>query len=179
MDRSRPPNKIDYTVIPYIDDVPVYLGAQGTAYVSSLVIDRLEERGYLTFTFVDNTPYLQKILENAAPTNNGFKLSENDALRSIGLEGKKAKVIKAWALLPQGLTPTYIVRYSDDAGEQVRVVDASTGAVLYSSDGGLGGVVAPLAGVGQGLNTAVIIVAAAAASVIAASLLWRRLRVGA
>ncbi len=125
-------------VIPKINEVTVYLGAAGVAYTGIQVFDRIEKdgSGYLAFGIVD-VPYLLSTIKNAGELK-GFLISEEDTVKKLGPSGTKLKVMKVYALMPQGLVPAYIVSYSDELGGHTRVVDASTGEVLYSSDGGLG-----------------------------------------
>ncbi len=140
INRSKSSKEINLMIVPYIDNMPVYLGASGWAYVSTLVHDHIYENGtgYLAFTFVDNTPYL---LKHPVPRGDKFRLSKDDILEALDIKNRNVTiehVRKGWALLPEGLVPAYIVSYSDGLGGHTRVVDASTGEVLYSSDGGLG-----------------------------------------
>lgn len=173
LNRSKPPDEIDLMVVPKIGNVTVYVGGEAPAYTAVQIFDRvgLKNLNYLTIGFTD-TPYLTNVV--IGNSTKGFMIPKMEAIKSLGLGNAKPEIIKAYAIMPQGLVPAYIIRYSDDAGAHIRVVDASTGTVLYSSDGNLGGTAAPLSTLGQGPSTMILIGAATAASAILIALFLLR-----
>ncbi len=177
LNRSKPPHEIDLMVVPEIGNVTVYIGGSAPAYTAVQIFDRtgVNDLNYLMIGFTD-TPCITNVVRES--NARGFKVSEDDVIRSLGLSNAEPKIIEAYAIMPQGLVPAYIVRWSDDAGAHVRVVDASTGAVLYSSDGGLGGAGAPISVPVAPNSLAVVGLAAAILVTVAGLVLMKRSRPG-
>ncbi len=137
MNQSVRKNSINYNLWFYLNGTPIYLGVAGQLTAGIVLFDEVGDdgRGEFSIIFVDETPYLLKVLRQE---RRGFSITEDKALKVAGLEGKETELRKVWMLTSDGLTPAYIIRYSDEFGAHVKVVDASTGAVIYSSDGSLG-----------------------------------------
>lgn len=130
MNQSVRRNSINYNLWFRLNGTPIYLGNAGqlTAGIASF-----DEIGESSMIFIDETPYLLRVMRQE---RRGFRITEDSALEVAGLEDKETEVRKVWMLTSNGLTPAYIITYSDEYGAHVKVVDASTGEILYSSYAG-------------------------------------------